>query len=136
VPLWPFGVALAVGVLAVVQLAPSSPARVDATAQPPTQLPSNNQLPAQPNPLNPRAAAHDAAPVADAGGAALKDAAPAAVDPSSLSAFEREERAKDALERAQRALDAGDKNAAREALDEAFRYDPEHPDIAALRRKL
>ncbi len=137
VPLWPFAVALAVGVLAVVQLAPSAPARVDATAQPVTPSQTNTQVPAQPNPALPRSGVHDAAPLGDAApSAALKDAAAPAQDPAQLSAFEREERAKDALERAQRALDAGDKNAAREALDEAFRYDPEHPDIAALRRKL
>jgi serine/threonine protein kinase len=53
-----------------------------------------------------------------------------------LSSFEREERAKDALERAEKALSRGDRDAAKAALDEAFRYDPEHPDIAALRRKL
>jgi hypothetical protein len=55
---------------------------------------------------------------------------------SGLSAFEREERAKDALDRAQRALTRGDREVARAALDEAFRYDPEHPDIADLRSKL
>jgi Tfp pilus assembly protein PilF len=53
-----------------------------------------------------------------------------------LSTFEREERAKDALERAQHALSDGDKAAAAAALDEAERYDPEHPDIVELRRKL
>jgi serine/threonine-protein kinase len=53
-----------------------------------------------------------------------------------LSSFEREERAKDALERAEKALSKGDREAAKAALDEAFRYDPEHPDIAALRRRL
>lgn len=53
-----------------------------------------------------------------------------------LSPFEREERAKDALERARRALSAGDREAADAALQEAARLDPEHPDIPSLRRAL
>jgi Tfp pilus assembly protein PilF len=53
-----------------------------------------------------------------------------------LSAFEREERAKDALDRAEQALKAGNREQAKAALDEAFMYDPEHPDIPALRGKL
>jgi hypothetical protein len=134
-PLWPFGVALAFGVFAVVQLAPRAPALVDATADPaqPT-LDDKNTVTTPPVPKT--ALTSDAALLDDAGAFAAPDAAAAPDDPSKLSAFEREERAKDALERAQRALDAGNKDQAREALDEAFRYDPEHPDIAALRRKL
>jgi serine/threonine-protein kinase len=137
VPLWPFAVALAVGVLAVVQLAPSAPARVDANGQVPAQAPSDRQLTQHMSPTPRVPNAQDVVANDGGGTQALKDAAPQALEnPAQLSAFEREERAKDALDRAQRAFDAGDKDRAREALDEAFRYDPEHPDIAALRRKL
>ena len=68
----------------------------------------------------------------------MKALAEAAVDSGApvLSSFEREERAKDALERAEKALTSGDRDAAEAALNEAFQYDPEHPDIAALRRRL
>jgi hypothetical protein len=142
--LWPFALALAVGFFAVVQLAPSTPSRVEGA-----------ELPSVP-PLDDRALLGDAGsllpaleergqdagapddsgePDAADGGVAEPDAA-STPDVTSLSSFEREERAKDALDRAQRALEAGDRAAAAAALDEAQRYDPEHPDIAELRRKL
>jgi serine/threonine-protein kinase len=142
--LWPFALALAVGFFAVVQLAPSAPSRV-----------VGSELPSAP-PLDDVVRIHDAgnalAPIADvsadagaqAGGgdSDAGDAGPSVPDAAlpatllGLSSFEREERAKDALDRAQRALEAGDRAAAGAALDEAQRYDPEHPDIAELRRKL
>lgn len=53
-----------------------------------------------------------------------------------LSPHEREERAKDALDRARDALAEGDVETARAALDEARRYDPENPDIIDLSREL
>jgi serine/threonine protein kinase len=133
-PLWPFGLALVLGVVAVVQLAPKAPAeepepgsdaQLTGTADP--EVRANRPVPLADVVVPP--VVPDAAP-------ALQDAGSAAIDPSGLSAFEREERAKDALERAERALGGGDKEAARQALDEAFALDPEHPDIAALRRKL
>jgi serine/threonine protein kinase len=131
-PLWPFGAALVLGVVAVVQLAPGTPAEpppaaADGQVTPTGDLHAGPGKPAQPDaPVVPVVA--DAALAAPDAGIVL--------DPTSLSAFEREERAKDALERAERALGAGDKETAARALDEAFQYDPEHPDIAALRRKL
>jgi predicted Ser/Thr protein kinase len=126
-PLWPIGVLLVAGAVALFQLVPGDSqsedeagAALDAAA--PDVLGSVLADPA---------AALDAA-VADADltGALVPDAL------QLLSAFEREERAKDALERAEQALRAGDRDSARAALDEAFRYDPEHPDIAVLRRQL
>jgi len=142
--LWPFALALAVGFFAVVQLAPSAPSRVGGA-----------ELPSVP-PLDDHALLADAgsvlAPLVDVdedAGAQSDGSAPDAGDADTsvpdaalppdllrLSSFEREERAKDALDRAQRALEAGDRAAAGAALDEAQRYDPEHPDIAELRRKL
>jgi serine/threonine protein kinase len=132
-PLWPFGALLVLGVIAVVQLAPGAPAAPPpAVADGQVTPPGDSQVALDPpNQVQPPTvvAPADAAP-------AVHDAGAAAIDPGSLSAFEREERAKDALERAERALKSGDKGAAKQALDEAFQYDPEHPDIAALRRKL
>ena len=63
------------------------------------------------------------------------DAEPDASAPE-LSPHEREERAKDALDRAREALADGDEDAARAALAEARRYDPENPDIIDLSREL
>lgn len=63
------------------------------------------------------------------------DAEPDAGTPQ-LSPHEREERAKDALDRARDALAEGDIETARAALDEARRYDPENPDIIDLSREL
>jgi serine/threonine-protein kinase len=133
--LWPFAVALVVGVIAMLQLAPSVPAgpptdeagseEASATQLAPTRPPSANE---QPGPALAKQDAANALAKTDAG---VNDPALEA-----LSKFEREERAKDALERAERAFDKGDKEGARAALDEAFRYDPEHPDIEPLRRKL
>jgi hypothetical protein len=140
VKLWPFLLALAVGFIAVVQLAPSAPSHGD-------ELPDAGVLLA---PIVIEASVENAPTVEqlleladagtdDAGDAAEADAGDAAdaapLEPG-LSTFEREERAKDALERAQHALSDGDKAAAAAALDEAERYDPEHPDIVELRRKL
>ncbi|MEO0323125.1 MAG: serine/threonine-protein kinase [Myxococcota bacterium] len=53
-----------------------------------------------------------------------------------MTPHEREEAAKDALFRARFALDEGDVAEARAALEEARRYDPENPDIAALAARL
>jgi serine/threonine-protein kinase len=133
IPLWPFAAAFAFGSFAVWQLAPSEPASgADVEAD---ERPSDRSRRDQ-DPLS--LAPADAAPAGtlDAQLAPAPDAASAEAEHASLSAFEREERAKDALDRAQRALEAGDRATARKALDEAFRFDPEHPDIEALRRKL
>ena len=143
--LWPFAVALALGFIAVVQLAPTAPPVVATPAAGP--LPSVEPAvdagaaiaaPQAPMPDAVEAAVAnptevDAADVAHAASAMADSGLP---DVQRLSPFEREERAKDALDRAQKAIEAGDKEAARAALDEAFAYDPEHPDIAELRRKL
>jgi len=141
--LWPFAVALAIGFFAVVQLAPSTPSRGEG-ARPLDPLAGTMPL-VDAGPITlaepPDAGAPGDASSADAG-VEIVDAgsdAETSEDASAvevLSTFEREERAKDALDRAQRALATGDREAARVALDEAERYDPEHPDIAELRRKL
>ena len=137
-PLWPIALFLVVGVAAAFQLAPAPPsaegAPQDTTAVAQTGFPAVATS-AQPTALLDAGAA-TAAPAVDAEGATLADAALALDAGAQLSSFEREERAKDALERAERALAAGDREGAKAALDEAERYDPEHPDIAALRRKL
>jgi serine/threonine protein kinase len=136
--LWPFAVALLVGFFAVVQLAPSTPAGgagLDARdlIAPAAVLDAGSDLQPVVDELAQESpdAALDAS--ADASDGALDGAF---VELLGLSAFEREERAKDALDRAQRALDANDRELAKSAVDEAERYDPEHPDIAELRRKL
>ncbi len=49
-----------------------------------------------------------------------------------MTPHEREEAAKDALDRARRLLRDGDVDGAREALAEASRYDPGNPDIQEL----
>ena len=67
--------------------------------------------------------------VADAG-------IPSRPDPSMMTAHDREERAKDLIDRAGRALDRGDLVAARAAVDEARLFDPENPDIEALEARL
>jgi serine/threonine protein kinase len=133
-PLWPIGIVLLGGAAALSQLLPGASqsdeeAGAGADAAAPDLL--GNVL------ADPSVGAPADAGVSDAAttDAELADAwAPDAVE--LLSAFEREERAKDALERAERALRAGDRETAAAALDEAFRYDPEHPDIATLRRRL
>lgn len=61
-------------------------------------------------------------------GGAPPDAGPALP----ATAHEREEAAKDALDRARRAADASDWDAALRALGEARRFDPENPDIDGL----
>ncbi len=137
--LWPFALALAIGFVAVVQLAPSAPAVVEGAPSSPEATaglpPADDAASAQPN-GTPDHAGEDAglAQGEDASDAAEDAAAPEGAP--ALSSFEREERAKDALDRAQKALEAGDRGAAAAALDEAYQYDPEHPDIAELRRKL
>ncbi len=55
-------------------------------------------------------------------------------EPVPLDPFAREEAAKDALDQARAALADGDAEAARRALDEARRFDPENPDIEELDR--
>ncbi len=139
-PLWPFAVLLVLGVVAVIQLAPSAP---EVTTSP-ASASDDAARPVPPTPSNQRPPPHNTTTlppvepsVRDAGGeVAVRDAGAALPNPATLSGFEREERAKDALERAERALTAGDKEGARKALDEAFHFDPEHPDIPALRRRL
>ena len=141
--LWPFAVALAIGFFAVVQLAPSTPSivegaeleAVDAGVFGLEETVIAAPLPVEALPLD---AAVEAGPTSDDGGSATDAWADTGVSAEllGLSTFEREERAKDALDRAQRALDSGDRPAAAAALDEAERYDPEQPDIAELRRKL
>jgi predicted Ser/Thr protein kinase len=135
--LWPFLVALAVGFVAVVQLAPSAPSHGD-ELEPDAGLllaPVVIEASVQAVPLV-EPFLEDAS--LDDGGESASDAGADATSPDllGLSTFEREERAKDALERAQRALQAGDRTAAAKAIDEAEHYDPEHPDIQELRRKL
>lgn len=132
-PLWPIGVVLLAGAGALFQLVPGASH-------------SDGALTIAPDAAVPDLLGSVLAPSADAGAAALPSdagAASAELEEAAaleagqlLSAFEREERAKDALERAERALRAGDREAAEAALDEAFGYDPEHPDIAKLRRQL
>ena len=140
--LWPFAVALAVGFFAVVQLAPSTPSIVEGAelgAVDAGAFAAEEVVPSVPPTIEVQEAdaAVDAHVASDASGDgdAQVDAGPApAAD--GLSTFEREERAKDALDRAQRALETGDRAAAAAALDEAEQYDPEQPDIATLRRRL
>ena len=137
VPLWPIALFLVAGVVAAFQLVPSAPASEGELAT--TAVAQGG---ARVDTMVPVAAALvDAALLVDPGDAALVDAAlteagEALDGEPQLSSFEREERAKDALERAEKALSVGDRDAAKAALDEAEGYDPEHPDIAALRRKL
>ena len=71
----------------------------------------------------------------DAGGQDLGAEDAGDMEPA-LTPHEREEAAKDALFRARFALEDGDRAEARRALDEARRYDPENPDIAALEARL
>ncbi|MFW6050275.1 MAG: serine/threonine-protein kinase [Myxococcota bacterium] len=84
----------------------------------------------------------DAGPVTDGAVvvlSTLEDAGAAAADapdPESMTPHEREEAAKDAIGRVRRHLRAGDRAAARTALDEARRFDPGHSDIAELERAL
>lgn len=53
-----------------------------------------------------------------------------------MTPHEREEAAKDALDRARDAIEERDPDAARAALDDARRFDPGNPDIAELARRL
>jgi predicted Ser/Thr protein kinase len=142
-PLWPFAAALLLGVVAVVQVggyAGDLWGGGDRTTPP--------ELPGDAAALTATQAEPDAAPllldaglVTDAGADPDADAEvdagdPAAAELAGLTTFEREERAKDALERAQKALASGDRDAARAAIEDAFRYDPENPDVMDLRQKL
>jgi hypothetical protein len=135
-PLWPFALALVGGLTVIGLLAPDAPeapgsALTGRVEVPPLAPGVGTAVPVAPPALAVKVAeaGADARVPADAG-APLQD------ELAHLSAFEREERAKDALERAQRALTRGEREVARAALDEAYRYDPEHPDIAELRSKL
>lgn len=56
--------------------------------------------------------------------------------PPAMTPHEREEAAKDALDRARDAIEDGDADAARTALEDARRFDPGNPDIAELTRRL
>ncbi len=56
--------------------------------------------------------------------------------PIEMTPHEREEAAKDALDRARAALRDGDVDGAREALAEASRYDPGNPDIQELQNAI
>jgi serine/threonine protein kinase len=134
-PLWPIAVFALVGIVAVLQLSPfGSSGASDELALDGGLSPTNGVLGAS------AAAGGDAGLrpfLADAeADAELADAQVDGAAQPLLSSFEREERAKDALERAEKALSKGDREAAKAALDEAYQLDPEHPDIAALRRKL
>jgi len=66
------------------------------------------------------------------------DAGPLDAGPTleAMDSHEREEAAKDALDRARDAIADGDGGAAREALEEARLYDPENPDIAELEARV
>ena len=74
--------------------------------------------------------------------AGVDTAAPTATDtaadagPDSLSPHEREEAAKDELERARAALERGDHAEASAALDRASAFDSDLPDIAELRQQI
>jgi serine/threonine-protein kinase len=74
--------------------------------------------------------------------AGVDGAAPTAADtaadagPDSLSPHEREEAAKDELERARAALERGDLAEASAALDRASAFDSDLPDIAELRQQI
>ena len=74
--------------------------------------------------------------------AGVDTAAPTATDtaadagPDSLSPHEREEAAKDELERARAALERGDLAEASAALDRASAFDSDLPDIAELRQQI
>ena len=121
---------LVVGVGVVAYLAPSAPALPD------TEVPiakADDPKRRAPNVAADGGTLGDAALLSDAG---LPAPDAGVQPPSNLSPCEREERAKDALERARKALEAGDPQAAGRALDEAARFDPEHPDIPVLRRRL
>jgi serine/threonine-protein kinase len=131
IPLWPIGLFLVVGVAAVVQLVSGDSQDAGSSAPLPSAGAPSDALGTLPPALVVPDANSDDASLADA---ALDDASADTLP--QLSSFEREERAKDALERAEKALQAGDRETAKSALDEAFSYDPEHPDIAALRRRL
>ncbi len=72
----------------------------------------------------------------DAGPPEAVDAGPPDTGASELTPHEREEAAKDALDRARAAISDRDADAAREALAEARRYDPGNPDIRELTARI
>ena len=80
----------------------------------------------------------------DAGGVRVTDESldagqpgdPPAIGPNTLSAHEREEAAKDALDRARQLIDRRDYAGARAALEGARQLDPGNPDIAAALQRL
>jgi serine/threonine-protein kinase len=136
-PLWPIGVLLGVGVVAAWQLVPGTETAASGDRDDPAEPSAALSADAQAQGTHADPAANAALLVTDAAGlVVLSDAGAAEGGAPTLSSFEREERAKDALERAEKALSSGDRVAAEAALNEAFQYDPEHPDIAALRRRL
>jgi serine/threonine-protein kinase len=133
-PLWPIGLFLVAGVAAAMQLVRGD-SHGDTASGALGEAAGTDILGSVPPHAIGDAAQDPAAPDDGFADAGLDDAT--SLDAIQLlSSFEREERAKDALERAERALSAGDREQAKAALDEAYSYDPEHPDIAALRRKL
>ncbi len=79
-------------------------------------------------------AALDAAVQVDAG--AVTDAGPVDASSSALSPHEREEAAKDELDRAREAIARGDLPAAGAALERASEFDPNNPAIAELEERL
>ncbi len=88
---------------------------------------------------NPKPPATDSNTGADAGIAADTDAATAPeidAGPDALSPHEREEAAKDELDNARAALQRGDLSEAAAALERASTFDPNNPDIDALRQQV
>lgn len=79
--------------------------------------------------LDARGPSIDAQITADTGSALAPDTGPPS---QNLSAFEREEAAKDQLDRARALLESGDLAGARAALEEAKILDPSNPDIGRL----
>ncbi len=74
----------------------------------------------------------DARPLDAARDMGVPDVGSVPEEPVPLDPFAREEAAKDALDRARAALADENAEAARRALDEARRFDPENPDIEEL----
>lgn len=106
--------------IALWQLPQSSLPDFDTTAAPGLPAETPAQLPAL-------------QPGTDAGTEAID---PLAAEIAKMTRHEREEAAKDELQRARGALQAGDFNTARLATERAYRFDPENPDITALIARL
>ena len=77
----------------------------------------------------------DSGPVADTG-TDIVAVTETDAGPDSLSPHEREEAAKDELERARAAIERGDLAEAAAALDRASAFDPNNPDIAELQMQI